>query len=125
MVVSTVTEEPETPDIDGRPIDIEVVSDSTDTALLMRQGTSTRVEIDAATTRIIGHLNMLLAEELGADTDPVVQEQFSKAYNLLELTQRPTAATPAFGAFSYLRDVATVTRRLLWIYAQGIGADVA
>jgi hypothetical protein len=125
VVVSAVTEEPEAPSVDLRLIDIELISDSTETALSMQQGTSTRVEIDAATTRIIGHLRLLLSEDLGADKDPTVAELFSKSYHLLDLTRRPTEKTPAFGAFIYLRDVASLTRRLLWVYAQGVGADVS
>lgn len=42
---------------------------------------------------------------------------------LVDLTNRPTAGTPTFGAYLYLRDVALLTQRLLWMYAERNGLD--
>lgn len=106
------------------PVDVETISESTEAALAMQMATSTRRDMDVSLPEIIGHLNLLLGEDLGADEDNAVRELFRKAYRLLDLKNRPTAETPAFGAFIYLRDAADLTRRLLWVYTQrhGLGA---
>lgn len=106
------------------PVDVETISESTEAALSMQMATSTRKDMDASLPEIVGHLNLLLGEDLGADEDDDVRELFRKGYRLLDLQSRPTAETPSFGAFIYLRDAADVTRRLLWIYTQrhGLGA---
>ncbi|UQI44603.1 hypothetical protein M1P56_09720 [Streptomyces sp. HU2014] len=108
------------------PIDVETIGDSTDSALGMRLGTSTRVAIDAKTITIVGHLQLLVSEELGADQDPVVRGLYRDAYGLLDLQRRPRPDASAFQAFFYLREVATLSRRLLWIYAgaRGVAMNV-
>ncbi|MBA2950086.1 hypothetical protein H1D24_30890 [Streptomyces sp. PSKA28] len=106
------------------PVAVETISESTEVALSMQMATSTRKDMDASLPEIVGHLNLLLGEDLGADEDEDVRELFRKGYRLLDLQNRPTAETPSFGVFIYLRDVADITRRLLWIYTQrhGLGA---
>ncbi|BBC36270.1 uncharacterized protein SGFS_075640 [Streptomyces graminofaciens] len=106
------------------PVDVETISESTDAVLAMQMATSTRKDMDRSLPEIIGHLNLLLGEDLGADEDEDVRELFRTGYRLLDLQNRPTAETPSFGAFIYLRDAADITRRLLWIYTQrhGLGA---
>ncbi|MFF8029360.1 hypothetical protein ACFZDJ_51740 [Streptomyces sp. NPDC007896] len=107
------------------PVDVETISESTEAALSMRMATSTRKDLNASLPEIVGHLDLLLGEDLGADEDEGVRELFRKGYRLLDLQNRPTAETPSFGTFIYLRDAADVTRRLLWIYTQrhGLGAS--
>ncbi|NEC91177.1 hypothetical protein [Streptomyces sp. SID12501] len=106
------------------PVDVETISESTDAVLAMQMATSTRKDMDVSLPEIIGHLNLLLGEDLGADEDEDVRELFRTGYRLLDLQNRPTSETPSFGAFIYLRDAADITRRLLWIYTQrhGLGA---
>ncbi|WP_328370329.1 hypothetical protein OG828_44535 [Streptomyces sp. NBC_00457] len=111
--MATVTNEPEAPTVDA-----ELMAHCTDAALRMQLGTSTREDIDTRTTLVIKHLNQLLAQELGADEDSDVRDLFRQAYRLLDLTSRPTKETAAFNAFVYMRDVANVARRLLWIYTE-------
>ncbi|MGC9537046.1 hypothetical protein [Streptomyces sp. UG1] len=103
------------------PIDVQQIADSTDAALKTELGTSTREDIDTRTATIIGQLNPLLGEELGADADPDVRELFRRAYRLLELSERPTRETPTFSAFFFMRDVAGLTRRLLWVHTEDNG----
>ncbi|TVZ93440.1 hypothetical protein [Streptomyces sp. BK340] len=110
---------------DGVPIDVELIQDSTDAALSARLGTSTRADIDARTPALIGHLQLLLGEELGADDDELVMQQFRKAYSLLDLKNRPSAEAPTFTAYFFMREVADLTHRLLWIYTQRSGAGAA
>ncbi|WP_435284344.1 hypothetical protein [Streptomyces koelreuteriae] len=110
---------------DGVSIDVALIKDRTDAALSARMGTSTRDEIDAKTPMLIGHLNILLGEELGADEDDLVMQQFHKAYKLLDLKNRPTPEAPTFAAYFYMREVADLTRRLLWIYTQRSGTGAA
>ncbi|MET9642478.1 hypothetical protein [Streptomyces syringium] len=105
-------------------IDVEAISSRTDSVLTMRMDSSTRADIDGVTPAIVQQLNSLLGEDLGAEDDPQVRELVRKGNNLIDPKNRPTASTPAFGAFLYLRDAATLTRRLLWIYTErnGLGA---
>jgi hypothetical protein len=110
---------------DGVPIDVELIQDSTDAALAMRLGTSTRKDVDARTPVLLGHLGALLAEDLGADEDELVREQFRKAYELLDLKRRPSEDATTFTTYFFMREVADVTRRLLWIYIQRSGTGAA
>lgn len=93
--------------VDGPPaaIDVEAISSRTDSVLTMR-------------------MDSLPGEDLGAEDDPQVRELVRKGNNLIDPKNRPTQSTPDFGAFIYLRDAATLTRRLLWIYTErnGLGA---
>ncbi|MCX5236272.1 hypothetical protein OG824_13785 [Streptomyces prunicolor] len=100
------------------PIDVELIRDSTDAALDLRLDTATRAEIKAATPTLVQHLQLLLGEELGADEDEMVMDQIRKAYKVLDLNNRPTEDAAAFTSFFFMRDVADVTRRLLWIYEE-------
>ncbi|QES29162.1 hypothetical protein DEJ47_24440 [Streptomyces venezuelae] len=109
--------------MDGPPavIDVEAISSHTDSVLTMRMDSSTRADIDGVTPAIVRQLNSLLGEDLGAEDDPQVRELVRKGNNLIDPKNRPTENTPAFGAFLYLRDAATLTRRLLWIYTERNG----
>ncbi|WP_344277938.1 hypothetical protein [Streptomyces hebeiensis] len=120
-----MSERHEAPSVHEAPIDVELIGDSTETALSMGLGTSTRRDIDHRTPILIGHLQLLLAEELGADDDPTVRVLFAKAYRLVDLNARPTADAPAFAAYFFMREAANLTRRLLWIYAQRSGTGVS
>ncbi|MFC8431889.1 hypothetical protein [Streptomyces sp. NPDC057253] len=115
-----MTEEPEA-GVDSLPIDVELLSDTTDDVLKMELSTSTREDIDFKTTRLLGLLSLLLAEDLGADHDDEAMDLFRQAYKLLELTNRPGRQTPSFAAFFFMRDVANLTRRLMWVYAERNG----
>lgn len=121
-MVSTVTERQAQDSLEL--IDVELIGDSTDCVLRMHLGASKRNDIDAKTLITISHLEMLLAEDLGADDDDAVRGMYRQAYRLLELANRPTSESTTFAAFFYLRDVANLTRRLLWIYAGKAGTDV-
>jgi hypothetical protein len=91
----------------------------------MRLNTSTREDIDAKTTRMIGHLSLLLTEDLGAEKDEEVMAMFRASYYLLDLPRRPRDSTPAYEAFAYLRDVAIRTRGLLGVYMQKNGISAS
>ncbi|MFC8520134.1 hypothetical protein [Streptomyces sp. NPDC057257] len=116
--MTTVTNKAEAPSVDCPSIDAELIADNTDAALRMELGTSTREDIDTRTTTLVEQLNLLLCEELGADEDPAVRDLFRRGYRLLDTSNRPTQQTAAFNAFFYMRDVAGVARRLLWIYTE-------
>ncbi|MER5572020.1 hypothetical protein [Streptomyces massasporeus] len=103
------------------PIDVETISSRTASVLAMKMGTSTREDMDSTMPAIVGHLNLLLCEDLGADSDREVRALIRKGYTLIDPSRRPTERTPSFGAFLYLRDVALLTRRLLWIYTERNG----
>lgn len=119
-MVASVTEEPEA-GVDSLPIDVELISDITDGVLKMELSTSTREDIDFKTTRVVGLVSLLLAEDLGANDDAEVMDLFRQAYKLLDLTNRPGRQTPSFTAFFFMRDVANLTRRLMWVYVERNG----
>ncbi|MDW8474552.1 hypothetical protein QBA57_18440 [Streptomyces scabiei] len=116
-----MTDKHKAPAVDSLPINTELIAASTDAALRMELSTSTRVDINTRTTAIIEQLGLLLGEELGADKDPAVRDLFRQAYRLLKLSERPTKETPAFSAFFFMRAVAGLTRRLLWVYVEENG----
>jgi hypothetical protein len=121
--VTTMTTKDEAPKAETceDPINVEQIGDSTESALVMELGTTTRDDIDSKTPTLIGHLQLLMGEELGADEDEMVRHLFHKAYGLLDLKNRPTPETPVFTAFFFMREVAALTRRFLWIYTQRSG----
>ncbi|MFI6008691.1 hypothetical protein ACIBAG_07645 [Streptomyces sp. NPDC051243] len=119
--MATVPDERKAPAVDCLSIDTELIGDSTDAALKMELSTSTREDINARTAAIIEQLGLLLGQELGADEDPAVRDLCRQAYRLLKLSERPTKETPAFSAFFFMRDLASLTRRLLWVYAEEDG----
>ncbi|MGW3336245.1 hypothetical protein ACWDCL_02025 [Streptomyces sp. NPDC001009] len=111
------------PHLDDDQPDVEMFAETTDRALGHNMSTTTRAQIDALTPLLLGHLGALLEEDLGADEDDEVRAMFREAYKLLELSNRPTPRTPAFGAFIFMRNVASLTRRFLWLYTQRNGLD--
>lgn len=123
-MVSTVSDRQEAPNVDDAPIDVELIGDSTETALVMRLGTSTREDINKRTPILVGHLQLLLAEELGADEDETVRLLFHEAYKLLDLKARPAPDATTFAAYMFMREVASLTRRFLRVYAQRSGTGV-
>ncbi|MGR8010347.1 hypothetical protein [Streptomyces hypolithicus] len=104
------------------PVDVELISESIDLASEMGLSTPTREAIDTRTAELVGHLNLLLGEDLGT-ADPEVRELFRQGYRLLDLKTRPSQSTPSFSAFSYMGAVTQLTGRLLWIYVDRAGAD--
>lgn len=119
--MATVTHRHEAPAVDSLSIDTELIADSTDAALQMDLSTSTREDINARTAVVIKQLGLLLGQELGTDEDPAVSALCRQAYRLLELSERPTKETPVFRTFFFMRDVASLTRRLLWVYGEEKG----
>jgi len=108
---------------DGAPIDVEAISSQTNTVLGLRMDTTTRAAMDQQVPAIAGHLNRLFHEDLGADDDREGRKLLREGTKLVDLTSRPTPETPAFGIYLYLRNLALLTRRLLWIYSQRKGLD--
>jgi hypothetical protein len=108
---------------DDAPLDVEAISSRTNTVLGLRMDTTTRAAMDRRLPAIAGDLNRLLREDLGADRSSEVRDLLGKGTKLVDLTNRPTAETPTFGTYLYLRDVALLTRRLLWIYAARNGLE--
>ncbi|MFD5842319.1 hypothetical protein [Streptomyces chartreusis] len=108
---------------DDTPIDVEAISSRTNAVLGLRMDTTTRAEMDRQLPTTAGQLNRLLREDLGAADDSEVRQLLREGTRLVDLTNRPTAETPTFGTYLYLRDVALLTQRLLWIYAERNGLD--
>lgn len=110
--------------IDELPIDVEGGTEALDLALGMELNTSTREDIDLWTRILVGLMSELLATDLGADQDPKVMDSYHSCYRLLDLKTRPTRETPAFAAFSFMREVAVHTRPLLAAYQSKSEATV-
>ncbi|GAA4763682.1 hypothetical protein GCM10023329_06700 [Streptomyces sanyensis] len=119
--MTSMNRERDTRDTDDPAIDVELIDDSTESVLAMRLGTSTRTDIERKAPIQIGHLERLLAQELGSGEDAAAREQIRKAHRLIDLLHRPAPDAPTFEAFFFLRDVAAMTRRLLRIHGQKSG----
>lgn len=109
-MVASVTQEPETT---RENLEVDWFRDTITVVQLMDLFRSTRVDIDARIKECIGHLNELLAVDLGADQDDEVMAMYRQAYKHLELSNRPTPDTSAYDAFAYMRETATITLELL------------
>lgn len=121
-MVTTMAQEHDTSIVevepDSLPIDVEGIRDGLIHALTLPLATTTREDINANVHQVRGHLNLLMGEELGYDSDPAVRDLFRQAYALLDLSRRPSEETPVFLAFAYLRDTARVSQRLLDIFEE-------
>ncbi|MFE9446895.1 hypothetical protein [Streptomyces sp. NPDC006739] len=111
--MASVIREPETA---REHLEVDWFRDTITVIQLMDLSRSTRADIDTLTQECIEHLEELLKEDLGADRDDTVMQLFRRAYAHLELSRRPTNRTPAYDAFTYMRDTATVTFELLKVY---------
>ncbi|MFF7254758.1 hypothetical protein [Streptomyces microflavus] len=87
----------------------------------MDLSTTTREDMDASLPAVVDQLSSLVNLDLGQAEDHIVQGLVRKGRSLIEHGERPTNDTPAFGVFLYLRDTASIARRLLWIYAEREG----
>ncbi|MET7766906.1 hypothetical protein ABZS71_34835 [Streptomyces sp. NPDC005393] len=110
-------------EVDFSLIDVAAISWQTDIVLRLRMGTTTRAAMDRHLPKMANELNRLLGEDLGAEDDCEVRELIREGTRLIDLTNRPTVETPTFGTFVYLRDIALLTRRLLWIYSERNGLN--
>jgi len=100
------------------PILLEAVDEAVETALAVRLAVPDRPMTDATTRALIGHLRVLMAEDLGFEADHAVQALFQDGYRLLDLTRRPSVESAHFGAYQYMREVALLTRRFADIYRE-------
>ncbi|MGW7540340.1 hypothetical protein ACWGKQ_04335 [Streptomyces sp. NPDC054770] len=105
------------------PINIEAISSHANSILALRMGTTTRAAMERQVPAIARHLNRLLREDLGADDDSEVRQLRRRGSRLVDLTNRPSAETPSFGTYLYLRDAALLTRQLLWVYSERNGLE--
>ncbi|WP_405897923.1 hypothetical protein OG242_10655 [Streptomyces sp. NBC_00727] len=119
-MVITMAQERDNPtaeaEVDSIPVDVECIRDGLIHALELPLATSTREAIDANIRQVRGHLNLLMGEDLGYDSDVAVRELFRRAYALLDLGRRPIEASPAFEAFAHLRETARVTQHFLDVF---------
>lgn len=102
--------------VDVLPLEVDWFRDTITVIQLMRLETSTRADIDARTRELLDHLRELVSEDLGADQNDDVMSLIRQAYKYLDLCARPTSVTPAFHAFTYLRELATISFSLLKVY---------
>ncbi|MEU8696516.1 hypothetical protein AB0C61_02335 [Streptomyces sp. NPDC048680] len=115
--MTTVTRNHDVPPVDVTadrlPIDVESIPDGLAHALMLPLATTTREDVNASVQQVLGHLNLLMAEELGYDSHADVRGLFRQAYALLDLTRRPNEETAVFEVFTYLGDTARVAMRFL------------
>ncbi|MFM9464172.1 hypothetical protein ACKI1K_15145 [Streptomyces scabiei] len=102
-------------------LDVETVALVTSDVLAMALSTSTREDIDFNTTRVIGFMSLLLAEDLGAEENPEVMKLYRMAYAHLDRPKRPTGLTTTYAAFEYMRDAAIFVQALVKLYAEKNG----
>ncbi|MEV5677423.1 hypothetical protein [Streptomyces sp. NPDC052179] len=107
----------------SKQIDLESISKLSGEVLKLQLPTSTRSEITAQAEAIHDALNLLVREELGADQSPMVRDLIRRAYRLLSAQEPPVTQMPPFSAFAHIRETASITRRLLWIWAERNNAE--
>jgi hypothetical protein len=100
------------------PILLDGIDESVETALAVGLVMPERSVIDATTRDLVGHLRVLMAEDLGFDEDTAVQALFQEGYRVLDLTRRPTAESTHFGAYQYMRELGLLTRRFADVYRE-------
>lgn len=103
------------------PIVLDGVDESVETALAVGLAMPERAVIDATTRDLVGHLRVLMGEDLGFDADPAVQALFQEGYRVLDLMRRPTAESTHFGAYQYMRELGLLTRRFADAYRETQG----
>ncbi|MFE1147234.1 hypothetical protein ACFW42_08905 [Streptomyces albidoflavus] len=98
---------PETPE--RVTLDIGVARAAADEALALQLGTTTRVQIEAMTDRLTGHIRSALAElPRGAPSGPAPTHEEAAAL----LAAARTGAALAHSAYHAMRDLAFVLRHL-------------
>ncbi|WP_128433813.1 hypothetical protein [Streptomyces cyaneus] len=122
MSTQIATTAPETAEL---PIVLEAIDESLDTALAIGLAMPDRSLIDATTRNLVDHLRALMAEDLGFDKDPAVRALFQEGYRILDLARRPSAESPHFSAYQYMREVGLLTRRFADVYREMQKRDVA
>lgn len=105
----------------GFPIVLDGVDESVETALAVGLVMPERAVIDATTRDLIGHLRVLMGEDLGFDADLAVRALFQEGYRVLDLMRRPTAESTHFGAYQYMRELGLLTRRFADAYRETQG----
>ncbi|NED10250.1 hypothetical protein [Streptomyces sp. SID9124] len=118
----TMTKERDNPTteagVDSIPVDVECIREGLIHALELPLAMTTREAIDANIRQVRGHLNLLMGEDLGYDSDVAVRELFRQAYALLDLGRRPIVSSPAFEAFAYLRETARIAQHFLDVFVR-------
>jgi hypothetical protein len=103
------------------PIVLDGVDESVETALAVGLVMPERAVIDATTRDLLGHLRVLMGEDLGFDADLPVQALYQEGYRVLDLMRRPTAESTHFGAYQYMRELGLLTRRFADAYRETQG----
>ncbi|WNI23852.1 hypothetical protein [Streptomyces sp. ITFR-16] len=99
-------------------IDTEAVDDLVTHALAITLAMPERSEIDRTTRQLCRALNQLVAGDPELAPDPATRQMYRQAHRLLELNARPTAETPQFTAYTYMRDLSDLTRRFLVLHSR-------
>ncbi|WP_328869023.1 hypothetical protein OHT76_02395 [Streptomyces sp. NBC_00287] len=105
------------------PILLDGVDESVETALAVRLVMPERSVIDATTRDLIGHLRVLMGEDLDFKEGPAVQALFQEGYRVLHLMRRPTAESTHCGAYQYMRELGLLTRRFAGLYRERQGKE--
>jgi hypothetical protein len=98
------------------PVDLLTISNTVEQALARRLDLPERAWVDITTTKLRGHLDLLLREDLGDTDAPPTRALHREAYALLDLSVRPGPDTPPLTAYEHLRALATVTQSLAALY---------
>jgi hypothetical protein len=91
-------------------IDLVTVSNTVKRALAIRIALPERVWVDTTTSKLRGHLELLLREDLGDIDTPKAQALHKEAYQLLDRNKQPDKDTPPLHAYEHMRALALVTR---------------
>jgi hypothetical protein len=98
------------------PVDLLTIAHTVEHALARRLDLPERAWVDITTTKLRGHLDLLLRDDLGDIDAPRTRVLHREAYALLDRTVRPGQDTPPLTAYEHMRALATVTQALAELY---------
>ncbi|WP_327234415.1 DUF6415 family natural product biosynthesis protein [Streptomyces sp. NBC_01317] len=98
------------------PVDLLTIAHTVEQALARRLDLPERAWVDITTTKLRGHVHLLLREDLGDTDAPPARAVHREAYALLDPRVRPGPDTPPFTAYEHLRALAAVAESLTALY---------
>ncbi|MFJ2649611.1 hypothetical protein ACIO1C_23165 [Streptomyces sp. NPDC087420] len=101
---------------DALPVDLLTIAHTVEQAMARRLDLPERVWVDITTTKLRGHVDLLLREDLGDTDTPAARAVHREAYVLLDPRVRPGPDTPPLTAYEHMRALAAVTESLAALY---------
>ncbi|MFG2624787.1 hypothetical protein [Streptomyces sp. NPDC048473] len=113
METKTITPQGESDQTPPLPPDADRAEREVQRAFTLQLGTATRTDIDECTTRLLGLIPVFVSEVLDGDQGTETHAFHLETDQLVSAPPRPDA--PVYEAYSYVRALARVLRKLVAI----------